>query len=243
MSFNFDQLQLIGQQLLYNYPQVYDFHIPDNLKIKYGTVLDNLMKVVSGDHVKSMPWSNLNVLTTVGGEKLLSFAKFTNFQDDLYSGLVAPEIKADLLTETWNNGAGTLKSNCSQTIKYHVMNVEEVKFDFLNLKFSVHHDHSKWAVTSLNKQQINNAFDLGNNFNIDQSVKIACIGDINRQEEQFKRSGGTVCFLNNENVWNQYFSIVNDVEKCEKVNDFIKVDRVKIRHFPSRNTKEKIILL
>ena len=62
MSFNFDQLGLIGQQLLYNYPQVYDFHIPDNLKMKYGTVLDNLVKVVSGGHVTQAPWSNLNIL-------------------------------------------------------------------------------------------------------------------------------------------------------------------------------------
>ena len=94
-----------------------------------------------------------------------------------------------MLTETWNNGAGTLTSNCSQNLQYHVMNIEEVKFDILNLKFSVHHDHSKWAVTSFSDNVAG------------QKVKIACIGDINRQEEQFKRSGGTVCFLNNENVW------------------------------------------
>ena len=87
MSFKFDQLQLIGQQLLYNFPQIYDYHIPENLKTKYGTILDNLMKVVSGDHVRQAPWSNLNTLTTVGGEKLLSFAKFTDYEDDLYSGL------------------------------------------------------------------------------------------------------------------------------------------------------------
>jgi hypothetical protein len=232
MSFNFDQLGLIGQQLLYNYPQVYDFHIPENLKIKYGTILDNLMKVVSGEHVTQAPWSNLSFLKTVRGEKLLSFAKFTNFEDDLYSGLVAPQIKSDLLTETWNNGAGTLKSNCSQNIKYHVMNVEEVKFGFLNLKFSVHHDHSKWAVTS-----INNPSDLGIS---SQDIKIACIGDINRQEEQFKRSGGTVCFLDNENVWNQYYTIVNDIEKCQAN----KAQRaIKTRKFPSENSNEKIILL
>jgi hypothetical protein len=45
-------------------------------------------------------------------------------------------------------------------------------------------------------------------------VKTACIGDINRQEEQFKRSGGTVCFINNENVWAQYHQLVSDIEAC-----------------------------
>ena len=107
------------------------------------------------------------------------------------------------------------------------MNIEEVKFDILNLKFSVHHDHSKWAVTSFSDNVAG------------QKVKIACIGDINRQEEQFKRSGGTVCFLNNENVWKQYSYIVNDVEQCKK----FKVNSIKIRKFSDKNSSEKIILL
>ena len=197
------------------------------------------MKVVNGDHVRQEPWSNINTLTTTGGQKMLSFAKYTDYEDDLYSGLVAPQLKSDLFTETWNNGAGTLKSNCSKNLEHHVMNVEEVKFDFLNLKFSVHHDHSKWAVTSFNTEKLFN-MDV-NNFEINAGVdvKIACVGDINRQEEQFKRSGGTVCFLNNESVWTQYFGIVSNVEQCERV----KVDKVRIKKFPAQKAGEKIVLL
>ena len=35
---------------------------------------------------------------------MLSFAKTTEFQEDLYAGLVAPTLQSNLLTETWNNG-------------------------------------------------------------------------------------------------------------------------------------------
>ena len=156
--------------------------------------------------MKSEPWSNLNTFTTVGGERLLSFAKFTYFGDDLYTKLVAPELKSDLLTETWNNGRGTLESNCSADIQFEVHNIEEVNFKELGIRFSVHHDHSKWAVTSDKKMK--------NQFG--ESRQVACIGDINRQEEQFKRAGGTVCFLDNKIIWNQYATLVSEIEPCKK---------------------------
>ncbi len=94
------------------------------------------------------PWSNLNYFSTSGGEKLLSFAKYTDFGDDLYTALVAPTLEADLYTETWNNGAGTLESNCSNSLNYQVHNIEQIKFDSFDIRFSVHHDHSKWIVTT-----------------------------------------------------------------------------------------------
>ena len=188
MSFNFDQLDPIGRQLLFNFPQIYDYYIPDGLKD--NKILDNLIRATQGEHVKQQPWFNIEQLSTVNGESLISFAKFTSYQDDLYSGLVAPTLKSSLLTETWNNGAGTLKSNCTQ--EYHVMNIEQLTFDFLSIKFSVHHDHSKWAVTTLNKANLfTEIFDEENedkNENDDfhaEDVNIACIGDINRQSEQY----------------------------------------------------------
>lgn len=118
-------------------------------------------------------------------------------------------------------GAGTLKSNCSVNLPYHVNNIEEIKIDPLvpGYKFSVHHDHSKWAVTKSNND-LNDLFvdsSLNNNRNSSESVRIACVGDINRQEEQFKRGGGTVCFMSNENVWRAYSQMVNEIEQCGKM--------------------------
>lgn len=205
MSLKPSDLEKIGQQFQYTYPQVYDSFIPQTAT--NSAYLENLINVLNGHHVKSEPWSNLNTFETVGGERLLSFAKFTDFGDDLYSRLVAPELKSGLLTETWNNGRGTLESNCSIDIQFQVHNIEQVNFRDMGVRFSVHHDHSKWAVTS--DKKLNNRFG-------GESVQVACIGDINRQEEQFKRAGGTVCFLHNNNVWSQYSKLVAQIEPCKK---------------------------
>jgi len=143
--------------------------------------------------------------------------------------LVAPNLTSNLLTETWNNGAGTLDSNCSY--HYQVHNIEQVKFDSIGLRFSVHRDHSKWAVTS------------GSN-------KVACVGDINRQEEQFRRAGGTVCFARNENVWYQYSQLVEQIEPCKismsyKINrkNSKKFRRNQMKKFKMADSNEVIILL
>lgn len=206
MSIKPMELEKIGQQLLYTFPQVYDSYIPEFAK--EAPHFKNLLKVLNNEHAEMKPWSNLNYFTTSGGEKLLSIAKYTDFEDDLYTALVAPTLEADMYTETWNNGAGTLESNCSNVFNYQVHNIEQIKFDSFGVRFSVHHDHSKWAVTTDKR---------ANSFWFDRSAKeIACIGDINRQEEQFKRAGGTVCFMDNRNVWEQYSKIVDQVEPCRK---------------------------
>ncbi len=202
MSLQFSELEKIGQQMLYTYPQVYDSFIPEFAKQE--PYFQNILKVLNSEHVEMAPWSNLNYFTTSGGEKLLSFAKYTNFEDDLYTALVASTLKSDLYTETWNNGAGTLITNCS--FKYQVHNVEKIKFDSFGIEFSVLQDHTKWAVT---------AGERVNNFRLNVTTKeIVCIGDINRQVDQLSRAGGTVCFLENRNVSEQFAKIVYQVEPC-----------------------------
>lgn len=104
-----------------------------------------------------------------------------------------------------NNGNGTFPSNCSSKLNYHVMNIEQVEFNFINISFSVHNDHSKWVVTN----------ELDHFKNDNDISEIACIGDINRQEDQLRRGGGTVCFLNNHNVWNEYHKTVSKFEDCQ----------------------------
>ena len=163
----------------------------------------------------------------------------------MIKGLVAPTLKSNMLTETWNNGRGTLVSNCSANVTYHVMNIEHVKFDSLNLKFSVHHDHSKWAVTNkLDELDVHQFLhDSSTTFvddnDDDDASGIVCIGDINRQVEQFKRGGGTVCFMNNRNVWLNYYKLVGDIETCPRVHR----RKTKTRKFTSPETSETLILL
>ncbi len=86
------------------------------------------------------------------------------------------------------------------------MNIEQIEFDLIDLNFSVHNDHSKWVVTT--------QFDHSLIYYDNEFSKIACIGDINRQVDQLKRGGGTVCFANNQNVWLEYHKLVRKFESC-----------------------------
>ena len=235
MSFNFEQLDQIGRQMLYTFPQIYDYYIPEKLKNLNSRVLDNLLSVINRKHVTQAPWTSVKQLITRGGELLLSISKFTDFHDDLYSGLMTQTLETDLLTETWNNGPGTLKSNC--TSPWNVLNIQHIKFEAAELSFSVHNDHSKWAV-SYQENSVNDLFYFDELEKV-QVPKFLCIGDINRQLDQFKRAGGTICFINNTRIWEQYSSLVYDVEDCHKM----KVNRIKYSKFKSNKTNENLIML
>ena len=146
MSLNVTELRKIGEQLKFTWPQVYDYFMPQF--VHEFDHFSNLIDVIGGEHVRQAPWSSLNFIQTLGGEQMLSFAKFTDFEDDLYTVLVAPFFESNLLTETWNNGAGTLESNCTNSFNFQVHNIEEISFAGFSFRFTVHHDHSKWAVTT-----------------------------------------------------------------------------------------------
>jgi deoxyribonuclease-2 len=241
MSFSIDQLETIGNQLLYSYPQVYDFHIPETLKNSLVNELEPLMRVIKGEHVDAAPWSSVKSLVTIGGQEMLSFAKYTNFEDDLYAALVAPTLKSHIFTETWNNGIGTMPSNCTSLLPYHVMNIQEIDLEFMELfRFSVHQDHSKWVVTN-SEDHLPYFYDsIKIKINEHELVKVACVGDINRQYDQLKRGGGTVCFMKNEQVWQQYHKIVSNIEECDR---FRIRKGLKYKKLKSMSTNEAIIML
>lgn len=67
--------------------------------------------------------------------------------------------------------------------------------DINGVEFRETKDHSKWAVTAKT---------------IDQWV---CIGDINRQEHQRLRAGGTIC-TQDVYLCEAFFQLVGKIEKC-----------------------------
>lgn len=195
LTLNFDSLESIGKQFLYNWPQIYDFYVPTSLVLTRTKILNNLLMSIQGVHYDSEPFSSITTLQSISGtSRFISFAKAAGFQRDLYTDLVAPSLQSDLNVETWNNGRGTLASNC--TLDYHVFNIELISFDTLNVSFSVHHDHSKWALST------------------NQNKLFVCIGDINRQVDQYKRGGGTLCLINNNQVWSEYKNLIKQVDDC-----------------------------
>jgi len=167
VTYPYQQLNAIGLQLQYNYPQIYDFNLPAS----FSQDNVNLVQAVQHIHVKVAPWNHYAMLSSEAGQQFASFAKFSSYGKDLYDAWLAPSFKSNMKVETWQNGVGPLPSNC--TAKYHVLNAASL--NFMNNKFTNSHDHSKWAVAD--------------------SQDWICIGDINRERSQKLRAGGTVCSL------------------------------------------------
>jgi deoxyribonuclease-2 len=140
--------------------------------------------------------SLVTTLKSAGGQSFTAFAKSWAWNDELYESLVAPKFNADFYTETWQNGRGKVGSYChGKQYDFDVMNVQSVNFPGHN--FDETQDHSKWAV-SANK---------GDNY--------FCVGDINRQEGQFNRGGGTIC-ITSKSFADQMNDVVDEVEVCRK---------------------------
>lgn len=180
----------IGEQLLYNYPEIYDHALPTNFKSKYP----KMAEAVAEKHVTSPPWKRETILTSIAGRKFHSFAKYSDFKADLYGAWLAPRFKQSMLVETWQDGRGKLCSNC--TGQYKVYNIKQVRFKEKNVLFSETVDHSKWAVTM-----------SGNS-------PWTCIGDINRAKGQMTRPGGTVCFQHPQ-VWRQFRDLMYTDHDCK----------------------------
>jgi len=131
------------------------------------------------------------------GSKFKSFAKSSKFNKELYEDLVAPHYDAgDFYVETWRHGTGNLKSDCSKSTKvYNIYNISIETDGYI--EFSTLNDHSKWMVSDDNN--------------------LICVGDINRQEHQKVRGGGTVCYQM-EDVAKAYVEAVANTEPCQRDN-------------------------
>ncbi|XP_033119525.1 plancitoxin-1-like isoform X1 [Anneissia japonica] len=192
ITFDLKQFQLIGEQLLYNYPSIYDSNLPDQLVDKVPSLRD----VVNDKHTDTPPYKQMVTLYSKAGREFQSFSKSKGFNQDIYANWLAPYWKTNLFTETWQNGGGKLKSNCSST--FTVQNIKLISLPGIILQKETK-DHSKWAVSTGNTRQV------------------TCIGGINRMEAQFRRAGGLVCSEIPE-IWKAFRQLVNDTEPCPGLN-------------------------
>ncbi|XP_060074731.1 plancitoxin-1-like [Ylistrum balloti] len=184
----------IGEQLLYNYPKIYDKFFPASFATE-----SPMMNKILGDtqsHVSQLPWYHKTTLVSKAGHQFVSYAKFGKFMADLYDDLVAIDLHCDIMVESWQKGGAkqNLPTNCSS--QYKVYNVQNVTFPVGGVSFLETKDHSKWAVS------------------VDKG-EWTCIGDINRQLSQFHRAGGTVCFQHKQ-VWKSFKALVATYEPCPK---------------------------
>lgn len=190
-----NSLNDILKTLLYIRPNIYGSDISASALSKYPDLQRLLNSMwVSGGVTKS------NVKTTTG-TNVIVFGKSPQANVDLYSGVIAPQLKSNLLVETWRKGSGgLLPSSCNST--FMVQNVDHVDVNADDIpkmwdEWSYTEDHSKWAV------------------GVDQTEPFICVGDLNRVRSQFKRGGGAIC-MRNVRVWNVLRKSVKDVEPCPR---------------------------
>ncbi|XP_034737849.1 plancitoxin-1-like isoform X2 [Etheostoma cragini] len=187
VTYSYDHFKEIGLQLEYIHAYSYDYDIPKTFYNELRCVAQRSC------YPKKEPWFRVKMLNSTEGHNFTSFAKYTRFQDDLYSGLILNHLNQDLYIKSWGRMHNPLPSYCNTAITHHVYNVKEVKL--LNGEpFSDTVDHSKWGVTS------------GGGW--------TCIADMNREESQKKRAGGAIC-TDNVAVWKAFYALITKYEPCK----------------------------
>ncbi|MBN3308783.1 DNS2B protein, partial [Amia calva] len=188
-TYKYSNFSDIAIQLQYIHIYTFDFHVPT-------TFHDGLRCVAQRTcYPRKAPWFKRLEMKSLAGNTFISFAKYSRFQDDLYSGLLVDYLGDDIYSKSWGKLRRPLPSNCSGSHK--VYNVQEMQLPQTQ-PFGTAVDHSKWCVTDSDGQPW------------------TCIADMNREESQSKRGGGAVC-TNDTGVWEAFRKIVNTYENCRHV--------------------------
>ncbi|XP_042346305.1 deoxyribonuclease-2-alpha [Plectropomus leopardus] len=203
VTYPFDRFQTIGEQLQINQPNVYDCDVPESLASLVPALAAVCRKKHLSGHISPhiKPASNRSVtLTSKDGTNFISFAKGASFNNDLYHSWVAPTLQSDLLVQFWVRSTGILPSDCSQGWKVLDITLLNPGQTF---RFHTSQDHSKWAVSPTAAGS--GAGEGGGGW--------VCVGDINRNQAEEKRGGGTVC-LQDPVVWKAYRMAALECEAC-----------------------------
>jgi len=189
-SHKISELPKIAEQLYYSQPSVYYYNLPAAMATAYPRLSD----ICADKTVSKAPYMISNDINTAGGQLLKCFHKHRNYGKDVYADYVSPALNFDMFVETWLNGVSKdLPAKCGVPNEGSVYNLRGVNPN--NITFASSMDHSKCA------------------FSVNPNKPYVCIGDINRQESQWSRGGGTCC-LAHRNLHAVYRSAVNVVECC-----------------------------
>ncbi|CAG0921753.1 unnamed protein product [Notodromas monacha] len=105
--------ETIGKQLTVNEPFIYFKDIPAWVQLRFPSMFE----AAGGKKTMSAgPASQILELFTSSGMSMTSFAKSNLFNQDLYSELVAPALRSELIAETWRHGV--LRQICRQKTQF-----------------------------------------------------------------------------------------------------------------------------
>ena len=183
-TFDLGALDDVARGQISNDPMIYDFRIP----------APEATPTLASLTLKHTPDKGSQTLaaTSAGGANLTVFAKNRSWDDYLYEDLVCETFDRGFRWETWMNGVRPDPTFCRPDHKYDSVNIRTVRISPAH-EFKETQDHSKWGVS------------------IEPAV--VCIGDINRQESQNKRGGGTVC-ITDDDLWKAFDALVGEMDQC-----------------------------
>jgi len=186
ITLDISQMDDIGYQMFFTRPWVYDSNLPSSLQ----SWTTNLQSVLDGTYQKA---SNVSIrrFPSKGRVAFVHLAKNSKWNDDIYQNLVSPYIDDGLYVETWMRPY--FDSFCPPKFDYSLVNVATLKLGD-DVAFGETNDHSKWAISIKDPSWV-------------------CVGDINHQQSQYTRSGGTMCFQN-KNVHTAYYDMIDTLNSC-----------------------------
>ena len=88
---------------------MYSMHLSSSLRGHFPV----LERVMAGQKPPPATNNRVTQLSTHAFNTFKSFAKYSSYNKDLYSDLVAPTLETGLLVESWRNGPNPMPSNCS----------------------------------------------------------------------------------------------------------------------------------
>lgn len=169
--------QIAQQMLSQQNPQILQesSHIPSSLQ-------DNeaLSLLYHGTGINESTEPSTLRFTSRGGKEFRLIAKSRKWGKDFWLDLVSPELKCDLVVETWRRGSVTpMQDNHSDDFDEDLLNVNFTLSPSVTYAWPYTKDHAKWAVALKNETS---------------SAPWVCVADLNRMISQEKRGGGSLCF-------------------------------------------------
>ena len=169
-----------------NRPQIYESYLSSDSSTTYAHIRD----LIDGQYSKEK-MCLVKPLETRGKMPFIVYSKTGEWNNDLYSGCVAPSQADALWVESWIRGSAD-GPNCPLD-KYDTLDIKSLDFAPLEGHWLETQDHSKWAIT--------------------ETKDTVCMGDINRMTTQYTRGGGTACFQDSV-LHNVLKKATKEMDKC-----------------------------
>jgi deoxyribonuclease-2 len=174
---------IAAQMLVQHGPQTYGAQLPQSL------AASSVWQQLAAATYSLLPTPSDLTFLSRGGRTFRSIAKSRLWGRDLWTDLVGPTLGVDLDVESWRRGA--IPSDEDSNNQEWVADDIAIDLRPLGSLYSWQNakDHAKWALSC------------------EDNDGWVCVADINRQDSQAKRGGGSICFQESQ-LWADLSKIV-----------------------------------